>query len=125
MLPEVLKRRNIVSNDEVERSCELRIRFDQHIDGGVTWYVQPEQIVSDTFERSHADLAESGVPISILGIRLLTEFIDENVMNLVLGRASGYLWRAHAQRLEREANFASDDYEGSVVSEPGKELAVH
>jgi len=114
-----------MSNNEVVLSCEVRIRFEQDSDGGVTWYVQPEQIVSDTFERSHQDLAESGVPISILGIRLLTEFIDESVMNLVLGRASGYLWRAYAQRLECEAEFASNDFEGSDVSEPGKELAIH
>jgi ferredoxin-thioredoxin reductase catalytic chain len=32
-----------MSNNEVVYSSELRIRFDQHSDGGVTWYVNPDK----------------------------------------------------------------------------------
>jgi len=114
-----------MSNNEVVYSSELRIRFDQHSDGGVTWYVNPDQTVSDTYEHSHQELAAAGVPIAILGIRLLSEFCDTSLMNLTLGRASGYLWKAYAQRLESEAEFASNDFEGSVVTDSGEKVAIH
>ena len=125
ILPKVLKRRNIMSNNEVVYSSELQIRFDQHSDGGVTWYVNPDKSVSDTYERSHEELAAAGVPLAILGIRLLSEFCDANLMDLALGRASGYLWKAYAQRLESEAEFASNEFEGSVVTDSGEEVAIH
>ena len=114
-----------MNNHEVVCSSEMQIRFDQHSDGGVTWYVNPDKSVTDTYERSHDELAAAGVLIAILGIRLLSEFCDASLMDLALGRASGYLWKAYAQRLESEAEFASNDFEGSVVTDSGEEVAIH
>jgi len=114
-----------MSNNEVVHSSELRIRFDEHSDGGVTWYVNPDKSVAETYGLSHEELAAAGVPVAILGIRLLSEFCDANLMNFALGRASGYLWKAYAQRLESEAEFASNDFEGSVVADSGEEVAIH
>ena len=114
-----------MSDSEVVYTSEMRVKIEQHSDGGVRWFVLPEDEVAGTLDRSNEELAAANVPLSILSIRLLCDFIDKHVMNLVIGRASGYLWRAHAKKLEQAAEFASEEFEGSVVTESGEEVAVH
>ena len=71
-----------MSEEKVLCSNELIIRFDQHEDNRVTWYVTPDEDVWKTQELSLIDLAECGAPLSAMGIRALWKLcIDGLVYN--------------------------------------------
>ncbi len=82
-----------MSNDKVLCSHELTIRFDQIEDNQVQWRVIPDADVLETVERSLIDLAECGVPLSLMGIRALTKLCQD-------GLVFNALEQAHSIKLE-------------------------
>ena len=71
-----------MSEEKVLCSNELTIRFDQLEDNRVNWYVTPDDAILETQDLSLIDLAESGAPLSALGIRALWKLcVDGLVFN--------------------------------------------
>ena len=71
-----------MSEEKVLCSHELVIRFDQHEDNRVTWYVTPDEQVCETQSLSLVDLAECGAPLAAMGIRALWKLcVDGLVYN--------------------------------------------
>jgi hypothetical protein len=71
-----------MSEEKVLCSNFLTIRFDQHEDNRISWYVTPDERVANSETLSLIDLAECGAPLSAIGIRALWKLcIDGLVFN--------------------------------------------
>jgi hypothetical protein len=60
-----------MSEDKVLCFHELTVRIDQLEGNRVNWTISPDEEVWDTQSLSLIDLAESGAPLSAMGIRAL------------------------------------------------------
>jgi len=88
-----------MSNEKVLCSHELVVRFDQHEGNRVTWYITPDEEVSETLSLSLIDLAECGAPLAALGIRALWKLCMDGLIYNSLEQANDINFEV-AKRLE-------------------------
>jgi len=124
-LPEVLKRRNLMSNEKAIYSHELTIRFDQDADSVVSWTVQTDDAVANTCHASYDELARAGAPLAALGIRALFDLLGEDMINLVLDKANGYLWKERYRQQSQQCLPGPDNIDGTVVDDSEEVVVIH
>ena len=114
-----------MSNENIVCSHELLVRFDQSDDGGVTWYVLPDESVRQTRQISYDDLAAAGIPLSALGVRVLSELLVENLIQLALDKANGYLWKECYRKQSLESLPAPDDVDEAILIDGYTGAVIH
>jgi len=77
-----------MSDKEVVCTNELTIRFEQHEDNTITWHLVPDEKVAITSEFSLIDMAESGAPLSAMGIRALWKLCADGLVFHALEQAN-------------------------------------
>ena len=122
---EVLKRRHLMSNEKAIYSHQLVVRFDQDADNVVSWIVQTDDAVANTCHASYDELAGAGAPLAALGIRALFDLLGEDMINLVLDKANGYLWKECYRLQGQQCLPGSDDIDGTVVGDSEEGVVVH
>lgn len=113
-----------MSDRKVICSHELVVRLDQYDDGPVSWAVKPDDAIETTSEASYEELVEAGAPLSALGIRALSELLNDGLVVLALEKANGYLWRERYWRIVKHLR-GEDDAAEKTSESSGEAVVVH
>jgi hypothetical protein len=125
ILPEVLKRRYFMSNEDSGFSYELVIKFVQDENGQLTWFIQPDNSIVNTQHLSYEELASDGAPLAFMGIRALWEVLRENLVPLALDKANMYLWKDVCRRQAQQSLPGSDETKGEVDGDVVEGVVIH
>ena len=114
-----------MSNKKAVYSHELTVRFEQDADNKVNWIIQADEAVSNTCHASYDELAGAGAPLAALGIRALFDLLGENLINLVLEKANGYLWKECYRQQSQQFLPGPDGVDGTVVGDAEESTVIH
>ena len=114
-----------MSDSKVICTHELVVRLEQHDDGSVNWLVQPDTAIETTSHASLEELANSGAPLSALGIRVLWEMLYNNGITDALDKGNLYLWKKCYMELKQQTSAGPQAIEGELGGEAGEGVVIH
>lgn len=114
-----------MSDSKVICTHELVVRLEQHDDGSVNWLVQPDTAIETTSHASLEELANSGAPLSALGIRVLWEMLYNNGITDALDKGNLYLWKKCYMELKQQSSAGPQAIEGELAGEAGEGVVIH
>ena len=114
-----------MSNDKAVYSHELTVRFEQDANHNLNWIIQADESISSTSHASYDELAEAGAPLAALGIRALFDLLGESLINLVLEKANGHLWKERYRQQIQQVLPVPDDVDGNLAGDSEEAVVVH
>ena len=82
-----------MSNNPIQYTYELVIRFTEDADRMVNWSVLTDESAKQFLDAGYEELAEEGAPLSLIGILILRDTLCQQGIDLALNKADNYRWR--------------------------------
>ena len=123
--PEVLKRRNLMTIENPVYVNEVVVTFKGDDQNNVSWSVRTDESVSNSMHASFEELARSGAPLSVMGIRALYEILCENMVVLALEKGNLFQCRQYLQESAATLPEGSDDVLDMVDGDIGEGVVIH
>jgi len=114
-----------MSNENPVYTNQVVVTFEGDDQNNVSWSVRADDSVADTLYASFEELAHSGAPLSVMGIRALYELLCDHMVVLALEKGNLYQCREYLKARDEKGSGVVEGLEGTLVGDVGEGVVVH